>query len=320
MLDAQMKQIIELYESLDLPSLDEDTSVEELRAMMTQYSNNPLKKLQHIGEKIQDFKAPTLAGEVRIRGYYPERKVDSAPILFFRGSGFVVQNFEDSDDFCIRLAKETQKVILSVDYPLAPENPFPKSLEACLEVYQWAREHAEFANLDPKEMILIGESSGGCLVALLSALIRDRGLPSFKMQVLLYPILDHTFLAPSYEKYATGYIMTTAKLKWYLAHYQKGLSDDQKPFAFPLQHTQFKNLPPTLIYNAEYDPLCDDGKIYGEKLIEAGAPCKIETHKGMIHGFIKFKGLKAPDEIFKKLCQFLSSQTNLGSSKAVSPF
>lgn len=309
MLDPQIKQMIELYESLNFPDLTQETSVEEVRAFFAQFSSNPLKQLKKSTSKIQDFKASTCAGDLRIRGYYPEKKGSTSPLLFFRGSGFVVNNFDDSDDFCIRLARETQRLILSIDYPLAPEHPFPESLEACFDVYKWAIEHATFASLDPKEIILMGESSGGCLVALLCSLIRDRGLSAPQKQILLYPILSPYYLKPSYQKYGKGYILTLKKLDWYLSHYTKNLKNEQKELAFPLFQKRFDQLPQTIIYNAQCDLLSDDGLEYAQKLIDAGVPCESQTFQGMIHGFIKFEGLKKPDEIFKKLCQSITSQS-----------
>lgn len=300
MLDSQIKKLVELYYSMELPEFDQESTVEQVRSLITRFSRPSLVESEKSGE-IKEHRVPTSFGDIGIRGYYPPNKKELAPILYFRSSGFVVDNLKDSDAFCMRLAEATETFVLSVDYPLAPEFPFPSSLEACYQVYLWALEHTDFSNLDTSKVVVMGESSGGCLVANLAQLIRDKGTTPPGYQVLLYPITDSDLETSSYKRLDTGYILTRKKLEWYLSQYLGVLENKDQPYAFPMNMEDLTQLPKTLILTAEFDPLVDDGFKYSNKLKQAGNECEYLCFSGMIHGFLKFNDIKRTEEAFLAL-------------------
>lgn len=302
MLDSQVKQMIELYYSLDLPEFEEDMSVIQVREILSRFSKNSILPAQPPSCLIKDHVVFSSFGDIKVRGYYPKNKSESAPILFFRGSGFVVDNLKDSDSFCNRLAEACHTFVLSIDYPLAPEFPFPSSLEACYQVYLWALEHTEFINLDSSKIVALGESSGACLLANLTQMIRDKGVKPFGYQILLYPITGTDFETPSYKRFGSGYIMSKKKLNWYISQYLGSLETRKDLYAFPMNMEDLSNLPKTLILTAEFDPLCDDGAKYAQRLKAAGNVCEYISLSGMIHGFIKFSSVKRAQEAFDLLC------------------
>lgn len=319
MLDSQVKQMVELYYSLDIPEFDTDTSVIEVREILSRFSRSSLSATQPLSCEIKDHKVPTSFGEIKVRGYYPKNKKELAPILFFRGSGFVVDNIKDSDLFCNRLAEACHTFVLSIDYPLAPEFPFPSSLEGCYQVYLWALEHTEFVNLDSSKIVALGESSGACLLANLVQMIRDKGVKPLGYQILLYPITGADFETPSYQSFGSGYIMSKKKLSWYISQYLGSSENKNEIYAFPMNMEDLSHLPKTLILTAEFDPLCDDGSKYAQRLKGAGNLCEYINFSGMIHGFIKFSAVKRAQEGFDLLCKRIQNFQN-SNEKPVSLF
>ncbi len=307
MLDMQIKQLVEMYYAMELPEIKESTSVKEVRALMGRFSNSSLEQLVPTQCEIKTHKVSTTIGEIEVRGYYPKGELAPTPILFFRGAGFVVDNLKDSDGFCKRLAEASNTFVLSVDYPLAPEFPFPTSIEVSYEVYLWAVEHVEFSNQDASKIIVMGESSGGCLVGCLAQMLRDRKGPQMGYQILLYPVTDSNLESNSYQKLGSGYILTKAKMSWYLSQYLANKKDQKDLYAFPMNHQDLTRLPKTLLITAECDPLSDEGVLYGEKLKEAQNDCEVLSYPGMIHGFLKFRAIKKVEEAFLHLTNRIKS-------------
>ncbi len=301
MLDVQIKQLVDLYYAMELPEIKEDASVEDVRALMKRFSNSSIAQPLSSQCKIKTFKVNTSIGEIQVRGYYPEGEIMLNPILFFRGAGFVIDNLQDSDAFCIRLAEATRTFVLSVDYPLAPEHPYPISLEASYEVYLWAVEHIEFSNSEASKIIVMGESSGGCLVGNLAQMLRDRKGPQMGYQILLYPVTDFNLEREAYQKLGSHYILTKNKMSWYLSQYLPEKEERNQRYAFPMNHEDLRGLPKTLIVTAECDPLSEEGISYGELLKEAQNDCEVVCYAGLIHGFMKFTAIKKVEEAFLHL-------------------
>ncbi len=307
MLDVQIKQLVEMYYAMDLPEIKEDTSVEDVRALMGRFSKSALAQIVSSQCEIKTHKVSTTIGELQVRGYYPKGELAPTPILFFRGAGFVVDNLKDSDAFCMKLAESSKTFVLSVDYPLAPEHPYPTSIEVSYEVYLWAVEHLEFSNQDASKIIVMGESSGGCLVGNLAQMLRDRKGPQMGYQILLYPVTDFNLERESYQKLGSGYILTKNKMSWYLSHYLAHKKDQKELYAFPMNHEDLTELPKTLIITAECDPLSEEGILYGERLKEAQNDCEVVSYSGMIHGFMKFTAIKKVEEAFLHLTNRIQS-------------
>lgn len=304
MLDPQIQKLVDLYYQIQVPPFSLELPIDQVRALMTQYSNNPLVQLQKDHSLIKEFLVFTSIKEVKLRAYYPRESEEGAPLVFLRGSGFIIPNLEDSDEFCLKLAEKTKRLVLSIDYPLAPEYSFEQSLSATMQVYQWIIEHAEFSRVGAEELVIIGESSGANLACLLINEFNQINAPMCSKLFLLYPILDYRLNLDSCKRYSAGYILSLDKLKYYFHHYSAHLKNPENAFAL---YKDVSSFPETKIISAEFDPLSDQARVLEKRLKEANVSCTHECYSGMIHGFLKFKDIKAVDALFDKLVYHLKT-------------
>jgi len=150
----------------------------------------------------------------------------------------------------------------------------------------WVAENAAQFNGDPARIAVGGDSAGGNLAAVISQMARDKGGPALSFQLLIYPATVFTIRFPSVEENGEGYGLTEQDMTWFTNHYLNTAEDKQNPLASPLLAADLSRLPPALVITAEYDPLRDEGEIYGQKLKDAGVPVTITRYDGMTHGFV----------------------------------
>ena len=177
--------------------------------------------------------------------------------------------------------------VVSVDYRLAPEHPFPAAADDALAATAWIAEHGGRWHLDTTRLAVCGDSAGGNLSAVVALDARDRGGPSLRAQVLIYPVCDANFETPSYVACAEDYYLTRQAMRWFWDQYVPRVEERSSPRASPLQAVDLGGLPPALVITAEYDPLCDEGEAYARRLQEAGVRAKASRYAGMIHGFTR---------------------------------
>ena len=228
-------------------------------------------------------------GVLRLRLYYPESAGPLPLTLFLHGGGFVACGLDSHDNVCRCLAVRAKTLVVSVDYRLAPEAPFPAATEDALAALAWLREHASGIGGDAQRIAVAGDSAGGNLAAVLAQQAKERGW-ALRHQLLLYPVTDCAGESASYEACGQGYFLTTEMMRWFRAQYV-GKADAADPRASPLRARSFAGLPPATIITAEYDPLRDEGEAYALSLRLAGIPATLERWPGQIHGFISMLGL-----------------------------
>lgn len=219
----------------------------------------------------------TVSPGLTARIYTPPAATAPLPVLVFtHGGGWVVGSVETHDPFCRLLSEAAGIIILSVEYRLAPENPFPAGLQDVLAAYRWAADHAQSFGGDPKRLLLGGDSAGGNLAAVATNQIFDGGEMIRPVGLmLLYPVTDHPSAEhSSYSENATGYGLDASLMRWFWEQYAPGVSPDD-PNISPLRLEIVPALPSTLVATAEYDPLRDEGTAYAEKLAKAGV---VVTH------------------------------------------
>lgn len=225
---------------------------------------------------------------VRVRVYLlPKTAPRPAPTLvYLHGGGWVAGSIETHDPFCRLLSPLGGVHILSVDYRLAPESPFPAALEDARTALLWAREHAESWGGSPELLALGGDSSGGNLAAALANhLALERDAPALRALLLLYPATDHpSALHASYAENAVGYGLEASTMQWYWQQYAHAANPDD-PRISPLRAPVLPPLPPVLVATAEYDVLRDEGLAYLRKLREAGAAATHVHSPEMSHNF-----------------------------------
>ncbi|MEM1484549.1 alpha/beta hydrolase [Oscillospiraceae bacterium PP1C4] len=227
--------------------------------------------------------------EIPVRIFSPETEGEHAILLFFHGGGWVTGNIDSYDKVCSNMAKMTGHIVVSVDYRLAPEHPFPAAPEDCYTVAREVYLDASLFGVRPNQITLIGDSAGGNLAAAVSLMARDRGefLPA--RQILIYPAVnnDHSATSPfpSVHENATVYLLTSKRVCDYMDLYLSCEADHYSPYFAPLLASDFSNQPDTLIITAEYDPLRDEGEAYAQRLREAGNHVKLQRIPDALHGF-----------------------------------
>ncbi|MBQ1273894.1 MAG: alpha/beta hydrolase [Cellulosilyticum sp.] len=241
--------------------------------------------------RMWDHKVCVEDHEIPVRIFAPHKEDKSYPLMiFFHGGGFVTGNIDSYSRVCTRMANITNHIILSVDYRLAPEHPFPAGLEDCYAVVKEVVESNRSFDKPIKSITLIGDSAGANLAAAVSLLARDRGEFKVDRQILLYPATnsDHSDASPypSVKENGQDYLLTQKRMMDYIDLYVTDKKDLKNPYVAPILAEDLTNQPETLIITAEYDLLRDEGEDYGRRLQEAGN--KVEVHRlaDSIHGFI----------------------------------
>src|SRR5437588_3466537 len=235
---------------------------------------------------VENRVVPGPAGEIPVRIYTPQGKGPFPILVFFHGGGWVIGDLDSHDPLCRSLTNQVGCIVVSVDYRLAPEYPFPAAPEDCYAATQWVATHAAQLQGDPARIVLGGDSAGGNLTAVVTQMVRDRGGPPLVFQLMIYPATDFRMNTPSIEENAEGYLLTKQDMIWYMNHYLHSEEDKTNPLASPLLASDLSGLPPALVITAEYDPLRDEGEQYGKRLKEAGVPVTISRYDGAIHGFV----------------------------------
>ncbi len=228
--------------------------------------------------------------EIPVRAFLPKGEEYSKVLLFYHGGGWVTGNIDTYTKICANMANETNCLVISVDYRLAPENPFPAGLEDCYSVAKEIFLDPDILNCKKEDIILIGDSAGGNLAAVVSLMGRDKGDFIPAKQILIYPATnyDHSENSPYKSVIENGkhYIMTSKRIQDYLDLYAPNKEDRLSPYIAPILSKNFSNQPDTLIITAEFDPLRDEGEDYGNKLRESGNNTEIHEIPSAIHGFL----------------------------------
>ncbi len=258
---------------------------------------------------VKDVVAATSSGEVPVRIYTPVEADSYGLLVYFHGGAFFSGSLDTHDHVARSLAKETGHKVISVGYRLAPEAAFPAGLQDCYEVVRWAAGQEADLGWDGKNLAIAGDSSGGNFVAAVVAMAREDGFDRITHQILYYPSLDLDFdldRYPSLRENARGYGLETAGLAPFNAHYFDSGADPADHLASPIKGDDFSQLPPALILTAEYDPLRDEGELYGHKLTAAGVDATTHRYAGANHGFVvNFSWIPEYQQAFTETAEFL---------------
>lgn len=209
-------------------------------------------------------------------------------MLFAHGGGWCLGSLSLYDRPCQTLANATDRIILSVDYRLAPEHPFPRPLDDVYQALCWVYEQAAYLGIDTHRLAVAGDSAGGNLAAATALLARDRGGPEIEHQLLFYPALSRDMATESYREFAEGYYLTRDAMAFCWENY---LGERRNDYAEPLHADSLRGLPPATILSCEYDPLRDEAEQYAQRLQEAGVTVRCVRLQGMIHACLHMSGL-----------------------------
>jgi len=300
----------EVQTILDLLAAVDDVPIEEMtpQAMREAYAmlNATGSKAEMVS--VTDRTVPGPGGDIPVRVYVPTTEPGPRPVLvYFHGGGWVIGDLETHDSTVRALASGSGATVVSVDYRLAPEHPFPAPLDDCLAAVRWVADHGAEIDVDPARLAVAGDSAGGNLAAAVALALRDTG-PALRAQVLVYPVTDGTLGEPSMDENGDGYFLTKATMAWFWDHYMGDRDRATEPTASVLHAPDeaLAGLPPAMVITAEFDPLRDEGEAYASRLAAAGADVTTSRYDGMIHGFFSMgdfvpEGKAAIDEASEML-------------------
>jgi acetyl esterase len=262
--------------------------------------------------KVEDKALPTKVGRMHTRVYVRDEREDPRIVMYFHGGGYVKGGLEEADAFCRRLTKSTGRIVVSVGYRLAPENPFPAALDDAYAATSWAFEHAEELGATPASFAVCGESAGGNLAAVVCLLAKAQKDMKISHQILLQPVTDFTLSEPSINMPASECLVPRDDLAWYYREYCGANRDPRDPRVSPLWAEEVSGLPRALIIAAEYDTLRDEAAAYAEKLRSAGIDATYSCYAEMTHGFLGMSGLvKEAQLAIDEIARFLGREEPL---------
>nr|WP_254613057.1 alpha/beta hydrolase [Brevibacillus sp. HB1.2] len=236
--------------------------------------------------KVEDKLIPAGAdAEINIRMYTPEGQGPFPLFVYYHGGGWVIGDLETVDASCRMLAHLSGRIVVSVDYRLAPEHKFPVPVADSYAALKWVSENASSINGSASDLVVGGDSAGGNLSTVLSLLAKDQNGPAIKAQVLVYPVTDMRFDSPSYMEFQEGFGLNRDLMLWFSNHYINHEYDKGNPYVAPLSARDLSNLPPAIVITAECDVLRDEGIAYAERLKNAGVKVEAVCEKGLVHGY-----------------------------------
>jgi acetyl esterase len=249
---------------------------EEARATLRAAPKLPMPDVELAS--LEDRTIPGPGGDIPVRISTPVDASD-AVITYLHGGGWVVGDLDTHDRTTQRLARDTGAVVVSVDYRLAPEHPFPAAADDAFAAAQWS-----VATYAPARHVVAGDSAGGNLAAAVSQMARDRSGPPIDHQLLVYPVIDGAMDTESYDVNGTDYFLTRTKMAWFWDQYCPG-DERHEPYASPIRCGDLTGLAPATVLTGEFDPLRDEGEAYAEALRAAGVPTESMRAPGLFHGF-----------------------------------
>jgi acetyl esterase len=226
--------------------------------------------------------------KIAIRSYRPVLNDVLPALVFFHGGGWTIGDLDTHDVVCRSLALGARCAVFSVDYRLAPENPFPAAVEDCISATKYIAENTSFLKIDRSRIAVGGDSAGGNLAAVVALAARELGIA---FQFLIYPATDQRCALPSHEKNAQGYLLTREGIEYFRGCYLPDPNSWTDWRASPLLAPSHAGLPPAFVLTAGYDPLVDEGRAYATALSQAGVEVTYREYPDMVHGFVLFGGV-----------------------------
>ena len=238
----------------------------------------------------EDRTIPGPNGEIPIRIYTPRDSGGAKlPVLVqFHGGGWVIGDLETHDNMCRYFANEGDAIVVAVDYRLAPEHKFPAGIEDCIAATEWVHANAASIGADADKLAVTGDSAGGNMAAVVAQQLKEK----VKLQLLIYPATDFSDKPyPSREKFGNGeYFLSGEDMAWFGGHLTDQPESLLEAKGSPIVAADLKGVAPAVTITAGFDPLCDEGKAYADRLAEAGVPSEYKCFGGTIHGFLSFPG------------------------------
>ncbi len=269
------------------PPFETMTANEARRAYASRRETHQLAS-EEVSER-RDFTVSGPAGPIPLRLYRPARvSADLALpcLVFMHGGGWLFGNLDSHDGLCCRIANQASCCVVSIDYRLAPESPFPAAVEDCVAAYTAIVADAATLKIDPSRIAVGGDSAGGNLAAVLALMGRDGTVPPPIHQTLIYPVVDIDQSLDDYGPNSDGMLITGATMVYFRDHYIPHVADRADWRASPLKATSLADLPPALVVVCGHDPLKSEGRAYADRLEREGIRVTLLQLSDQAHGVI----------------------------------
>lgn len=242
--------------------------------------------------------------QISVRIYTPIGMGPFPIIVYYHGGGWVFGSPDYADGGCRYLTAAAKSVVVSVDYRLAPEHPFPIPVQDSYDALRWVADHANDLQGDSSNLFVAGDSAGGNIAAVISQWSIEKKGPKIAGQALIYPVTNANFNTSSYEKFGLGYGLDRKGMIWFTKQYVGDLTIRNNQSISPLIANDLSQIPPTILIAAEYDVLLDEGVAYITRLREAGVTAKHIVMPGLIHSY--FSKMEFFEEDTKKTTELIA--------------
>lgn len=285
--DPELLPILEM-----LPTAIDWPAPEDMPAHRAQMGSwrPPAEPRSDVRREDRTVPGPAGAPDVAVRIYTPVA-LPGGPrgaLLEIHGGGFIMGDVSMMDGFCDAVAANCDAVVVSVEYRLAPEHPYPAGVEDCYAALTWLADHVAELGVDPGRIAIAGQSAGGGLAAATALMARDRGGPNLCFQLLEIPELDDRLATPSMVEFVDTPMWSRPNAirswSWYLGADDLPGSAAVSPYAAPARAEDLAGLPPSFVSVMEFDPLRDEGLIYATRLLQAGVSTELHAYPGTFHG------------------------------------
>lgn len=286
-LTTEVQSIVHAREEAGMPPLHV-LSVHGARTLLKQAYQPPdsVESVSHVMDTdLPGDAGPIQAAEsVPVRVYTPDGEPPFPVMIWLHGGGFLFGGIESEDHICRILANGAESMVISVDYRLAPEHPFPAALEDTYAVVKWASRRVARLGGDPDRIGVGGGSAGGNLTAAVTQLARNLGDSPIKYQLVVYPLVDDDFSRESYRETPEG----EEVIEWYMENWLRSPVDRANHYALPNKAKDLSDLPPAEVITANFDVLRDEGKAYADRLEAASVEVSYTNYEEMLHPFFNF--------------------------------
>jgi acetyl esterase len=289
MLDPDARAVADAL-TRSLPSPIHTLGVARARELLdTPPGKTPLVDLHDVRSVTVD----SAGGDINVRVYRPSDAPDLPALVYIHGGGWTIGGLDGADDLCRTLSGAASCVVISVEYRLAPENPFPAGLDDCVAAFNWTARNAAELGIDSDRIAIGGDSAGGNLAIAVCQLAVQNGDPLPCFQLLAYPPTDFDSHRLSWTEHADAPLLTAADARWFMSLYLSADEDRSNPLVSPEKATSLAGLPPAHLVLAEVDVLRDDGLAFAECLLADGVPVTVSRYPGVFHGFFTEVGVYA---------------------------
>ena len=294
-LDPDVLLVLEMIRMAGRPPFEQLTPNEAREAYMK--SRAVLQPDPEPVAEVRNLSAPGPLGDIPLRLYRPAGVGERAPALvYYHGGGWLLGGLDSHDVVCRRFANAAGCVVVSVDYRMAPEHPFPAAVDDCAEATRFVIARAAALGIDPARVAAGGDSAGGNLAAVMALMARDGPLPPLAFQLLIYPATDMTMTTVSSQTVGPGVPLTSATMKWFIDYYMPAGTDRADWRASPARAASVAGTARALVLTAATDPLRDEGIDYARRLEREGVRVTAVHLSDQIHGFMSMgKVIRAAD-------------------------